>query len=36
VNLALRVLAGSQMSFTEALAMEGAGAIPEIPADLGP
>jgi len=36
VDLALRVLAGSQMSIDEALAMEGAEAIGEIPADVGP
>jgi Arc/MetJ family transcription regulator len=36
VDLALRILAGSQMSVDEALAMEGAGAIGEIPADVGP
>ncbi|MFT4009100.1 MAG: type II toxin-antitoxin system VapB family antitoxin [Nocardioidaceae bacterium] len=36
VDLALRSLAGQPMSLTEALAMEGAQAIGEIPADLPP
>lgn len=36
VDLALRHLAGSPMSRDEALAMHGAGAIGELPADLPP
>jgi len=36
VNLALRWLAGQPMTRAEALAMEGAGAIGEIPPDHGP
>jgi Arc/MetJ family transcription regulator len=35
VDLALRVLAGGQMTLAEALGMEGAGALGEIPADVG-
>jgi Arc/MetJ family transcription regulator len=36
VNLALRLLAGRQMSLDEALAMEGARAIRKIPRDVDP
>ena len=36
VNLALRCLAGQPMTRAEALAMEGAGAIGEVPPDRGP
>jgi Arc/MetJ family transcription regulator len=36
VDLALRVVAGQPMTREEALAMEGAHAIGEIPADTGP
>jgi Arc/MetJ family transcription regulator len=36
VDLALRHLAGQPMSREEALAMRGAGAIGEIPADVAP
>ena len=36
VDLALRHLAGQPMTTEEALAMEGAGAIEEPPADTGP
>jgi Arc/MetJ family transcription regulator len=36
VDLALRVLAGGHMSLADALGMEGAGALGEIPADVGP
>lgn len=36
VDLALRHLAGQPMSREEALAMRGAGAIDEAPADVGP
>jgi Arc/MetJ family transcription regulator len=36
VDLALRHLAGQPMTLEEALAMRGAGAIAEVPADTGP
>ena len=36
VDLALRHLAGQPMSMEEALAMRGAGAIDEVPADTAP
>ena len=36
VNLALRWLAGQPMTRAEALALEGAGAIGEVPFDHGP
>jgi Arc/MetJ family transcription regulator len=36
VDLALRHLAGQPMTLDEALAMEGAHAIAEVPADAGP
>ena len=36
VDLALRHLAGQPMTHAEALAMEGAGAIGEVPSDTGP
>ena len=36
VDLALRHLAGQPMNRDEALAMRGAGAVGELPADVGP
>lgn len=36
VDLALRHLAGQPMTAAEALAMQGVGAIEEVPADTGP